>query len=126
MNYYNPYFYSIPNAVSTPKTGLFSRLFGGTGVSLGRILNGAQKAMNFANQAIPLVKQVRPMIGNAKTMFKVMNEFKRAENPKVNNNIIDNTNTAAIEPTVINNNIETEVQDNYIIKNDNNGPTFFM
>ena len=82
MNSYNPYFYSMPTAMSTPKVGLFSRLLGGNGITLGGILNGTQRALNFANQAIPLVKQVRPMIGNAKTMFKVMNEFKRVEKPK--------------------------------------------
>ena len=77
MNYYNPYFYSIPNmAATTSRVGLFSRLFGGNGITLSGILNGTGRVLNFANQAIPLVKQVRPMIGNAKTMFKVMNEFK--------------------------------------------------
>ena len=76
MNYYNPYFYSIPTSLSTPKVGLFSRLLGGSGLTLGKIFNGTQRVLSFANQAIPLVKQVRPMIGNAKTMFKVMNEFK--------------------------------------------------
>ena len=28
-------------------------------------------------QGIPLIKQARPIIKNAKTMFKVMNEFKK-------------------------------------------------
>ena len=90
MNYYNPYFYSMPTTLSTPKVGLFSRLLGGNGITLGGILNGTQRALNFANQAIPLVKQVRPMIVNAKTMFKVMNEFKRVEKPKQNMNTYSN------------------------------------
>lgn len=79
MNYYNPYFYTMPY-VEQP--GLFSRLF--NGLSFGKILNGTERALNFANQAIPLVKQVKPMIGNAKTMFKIMNEFKRSETVKQN------------------------------------------
>ena len=62
MNYYNPYFYTIPSTLSTPKTGLFSRLFAGSGLTIGKIFNGTQRVLNFANQAIPLVKQVRPMI----------------------------------------------------------------
>lgn len=121
MNYYNPYFYSMPTAMSTPKVGLFSRLLGGNGITLGGILNGTQRALNFANQAIPLVKQVRPMIGNAKTMFKVMNEFKRVEKPKqnINNNISSNTNNT---PTLTKE--ETIIENNYTSTEE--GPTFFM
>jgi len=121
MNYYNPYFYTMPTTMSTPKVGLFSRLLGGNGITLSGILNGTQRALNFANQAIPLVKQVRPMIGNAKTMFKVMNEFKRVEKPKqnVNNNISSNTNNTSnlTEEEII-------VENNYISTED--GPTFFI
>lgn len=119
MNYYNPYFYTMPTSIAAPKVGLFSRLFGGSGITLGGILNGTQKALNFANQAIPLVKQVKPMIGNAKTMFKVMNEFKKVEKPirsenKTNSNISNNDNTNIHENTVKEETIS------------NNGPTFFM
>ena len=120
MNYYNPYFYSIPNTLPTPKVGLFSRIFGG-GINLGSILNGTQRALNFANQAIPLVKQVRPMIGNAKTMFRVMNEFKRVEIPKNNNdvNINNKTNTEKITVEKNNDTIEN-------IYSNESGPTFFI
>ena len=76
MNYYNPYFYTIPNI---PKAGLFKRLFGN--ITFSSIINGTERAINLANQAIPLVKQVKPIIGNAKTMFKVMNEFKKNDKP---------------------------------------------
>ena len=120
MNYYNPYFYSMPTTLSTPKVGLFSRLLGGNGVTLGSIINGTQRALNFANQAIPLVKQVRPMIGNAKTMFKVMNEFKRVEKPKQNiNNNINSNNVSDI------NKGETIIENNYSYTTDE-GPTFFI
>ena len=125
MNYYNPYFYTMPTTLSTPKTGFLSRIFGRSGVTLSGILNGTQRALNFANQAIPFVKQVRPMIGNAKTMFKVMNEFKRAEKPKeiknVNNMSINTNNNKNIN--IIENNNEIN-QNNYTTTE--NGPTFFM
>lgn len=88
MNYYNPYFYGMPNVTlnSTPKVGLLSRIFGKSNITFSGILNGTQKVLNVANQAIPLVKQARPMITNAKTMFKIMNEFKKGDtNKKVNN-----------------------------------------
>ncbi len=52
------------------------------GFSLSSILNGTSKTLNFINQAIPVVKQIGPTINNAKTMFKVMNEFKKMDTPK--------------------------------------------
>lgn len=123
MNYYNPYFYTMPTTLRSPKAGLFTRLFGGNGITLGGIINGTQRALNFANQAIPLVKQVRPMIGNAKTMFKVMNEFKRSENPKQSNiqnkSIINNKTSSDIPQNEI-----KDSQNNY--NNTNDGPTFFI
>ena len=126
MNYYNPYFYSMPTTLSTPKAGFFSKLFGSNGITFGGILNGTQRALNFANQAIPFVKQVRPMIGNAKTMFKVMNEFKRTEIPKdikKANNVSTNSNISNIEKINKQENNNT-MQDNY--STFENGPTFFM
>ena len=116
MNYYNPYFYTTPNmtvmAANNAKSGLFSRLFGG--LSFGRIINGTERALNFANQAIPLVKQVKPIIGNAKTMFKVMNEFKRQEKPA-------NTFNQQTNGQFSDNN-----QPNSIKASGTNEPTFFM
>lgn len=115
MNFYNPYLYSIPTSIQTPRVGLFSRLLGGNRINFSSILNGTQRALNFANQAIPLVKQVKPMIGNAKTMFKVMNEFKRIEKP-INKNInIEKTQSNTKE-----NNIQTNINEY------DNGPTFFI
>ena len=126
MNYYNPYFYTTPTSLSalsnTPRIGLLSRLFGRSGVTFGSILNGTQRALSFANQAIPFVKQVRPMIGNAKTMFKVMNEFKRSERPVTNQKSLNNINNNNIYN---NSNYETNTKQNNYINNDE-GPTFFM
>ena len=108
MNYYNPYFYTNPT-VSMGRTGLFSRLF--SNFSFSGLLNSTQKALTFANQAIPFVKQVKPIIGNAKTIFKVMNEFKRTES---SNNTITNINPSKHKHS------------NTIKSNYDNGPTFFI
>ena len=124
MNYYNPYFYSVPSSFAAPKVGLFSRLFGGSGITLSGILNGTQKALNFANQAIPLVKQVRPMRGNAKTMFKVMNEFKKVDtikNDEINPDINTDKTSNLINEKNNDNNINNNLSQEY-----NNGPTFFI
>ncbi len=126
MNYYNPYFYTMPT-VNTPKIGLLSRIFKGSGLSFSSILSGTQKVLGVANQAIPLVKQVQPMMNNAKTMFKIMNEFKKSDNkPKkhrfVNNNTNNKVNTAINTNSENNNTNLKEAVNNY----DNIGPTFFI
>lgn len=113
MNYYNPYFYSIPSTTTVPRLGLFRRLLGGTGITFGGIVDGTQKFLNIANQAIPLVRQVKPIVGNAKTMFKVMNEFKKTQPVKK-----ENINNEIKSNSVINN----ENSNN----NQNSGPTFFQ
>ena len=83
MNYYNPYYMPYMNiptsAVNTAaKTGLFSRLLGGS-LNFSSILNGTQRVLSITNQVIPLVKQAGPIVKNAKTMFKVMSEFNKPE-----------------------------------------------
>lgn len=121
MNYYNPYFYTLPTTtMNAPKIGLFSRLLGGRHFSFGSILSGTQKTLNIVNQTIPLVKQVQPMINNAKTMFKIMNEFKKSDKPnnkqKSNHNQKSNTNTT--------NNYSKD--NDFIEIQEKTGPTFFM
>ena len=113
MNYYyNPYFYSIPNM--GPRLGLFSRLFGGRNFSFSGLLSGTQKTLNTINQIIPLAKQAKPLVNNVKTMFKVMNEFKKVNIPQ--QSIYEDYNNLGKEKT----------QQNESYKNSNNGPTFFL
>ena len=80
MNY-NPYFYGVPTTVA-PK-GLFSTLFGG--INLQSFIANTSKTLNVINQTIPIIKQAKPILNNARTMFKVMNEFKKVETPTINN-----------------------------------------
>lgn len=91
MNYYMPYFNMYPNMISNvaptvnASKGIFSSLFGR--LNWGSILSNTQKTLNLVNQAIPVIKQVSPVMKNAKTMFKVMNEFKRIDSPAPNTKI---------------------------------------
>jgi len=104
MNFYNPYLYSIPT--TTASTGLLSRL------NFSSILSGTTKALNFVNQAIPVVKQVSPIMKNAKTMFQIMNEFKKTDTtsaPIDNNTSLNNSHDSLPEIPVT-----------------TNGPTFFV
>ena len=91
MNYYNPYFYGMPaNTFNTiERQGLIKSLF--KNFNYQNFLNTTQKTLNVVNQTIPLIKQTTPIIKNAKTMFRVLNEFKK----------IDNTNSIKKEPSKI-------------------------
>ena len=92
MNYYYPYYTTIP-MFSMARPTLFEALRNSIrSINFSGILNGTQKTLNIVNQAIPLVKQVSPVVKNAKTMFKVMNEFKKNDFPrKQSNHSINNS-----------------------------------
>lgn len=113
MNY-NPYFFS-PYTNTAASRGLFTNLFRGGNFSFTNILSGTQKVLNIANQAIPVIKQISPVMKNAKTMFKVMNEFKKVETPTIieEKKVVETTNEdISTTPPEINNYTE--------------GPTFFI
>lgn len=117
MNYY-PFYNMAPTGYASGATGgLFTRLF--RGINFSSILNGTQKTINFMNQAIPMVKQISPLVKNTKTMFKVMNEFRKTDKKpaKQSNNVIksENKNTDT--------NIEKESTSDSFSEN---SPTFFV
>lgn len=112
MNFYNPYFMPYSNVAPT-STGLFSRLLGGKTLNLSSILSGTGKVVNFANQAIPLIKQINPVIQNAKTMFHVMNEFKKVDSPT-------ETRSTSVED------VKEEKKEAVITTSNDVGPTFFL
>lgn len=86
MNYYMP-FNAMP--YQPESIGLFSRIFK-NGINWSSILTNTQKTLNIINQTIPVIKQIKPVVNNTKTMFKIMNEFKKVEAP---NNQSENQKT---------------------------------
>ena len=75
--------YNNPFLYQSIRPSLFSRLFRGAaagGINWGNILSNAQKSLGIINQAIPLVYQVKPIISNAKTMFKIAGAMKDSDN----------------------------------------------
>jgi len=123
MNYY-PYFNGMPYVPAAPvaKTGLFKGLLGN--INFSSILNGTQKTLGIVNQALPLIKEARPVINNAKTMFRVMNEFKKSEIPVTNN--INNSNSNISNNTNVNNDTVNETETIKTPTYQNNLPTFFQ
>ena len=68
----------FPNQFVTPS--LFSKgLSAAKGINWGGILDGTQKTLGIINQAIPIVYQVKPILTNAKTMFKIADVMKQPD-----------------------------------------------
>ncbi len=73
--YNNPFFYGGPGALA--RRGLFQSL---RGINWGNFLSNTQKTLGVINQAIPIVYQVKPIMRNAKTMFKIADTLRRPDN----------------------------------------------
>ncbi len=86
--YGNPFAYSSMTPSVLPKVSLFSKLRGG--INWSNFLSGTSKTLNVINQAIPLYYQVKPLVKNASTLFKIADIIKsddgngESRNTKVN------------------------------------------
>lgn len=52
---------------------------GFNGLSLGKIVGGLSKTLNIVNQALPLYKQLRPIISNAGSILSIFREFNKPD-----------------------------------------------
>ena len=98
--YYNnffPYHNSLYN--NTLRKGLFNI----KSINWSNLLTNTQKTLNVINQAIPVYYQIKPIWGNAKTMFQMIGALKENDS---------NLNTNTIKK-----------EDNK--KNTSQGPVFF-
>lgn len=91
---------------------MFSNPYG-TGLSLTKVLSGLSKTLNVANQVIPLYKEAKPMINNAKTIFSAIKEFGKKDNQTVTST--NNAETTIKKDTTPNTRIIS-----------NNHPKFFL
>lgn len=48
-------------------------------IKWGSLLDGTQKTLGVINQAIPVIYQVKPIVNNAKTLFKIANVINTPE-----------------------------------------------
>jgi hypothetical protein len=125
--YMMPYSYMPMGGVATAARsgGILRGLFGG-GLNFGSILSGTGRVLNIANQAIPVIKQTTPILRNAKTMFKVMNEFKKPDTPASNSSNNSTTNNATNSSNSTNSEtkgVQNSTNPSYSV---DGGPTFFM
>ena len=65
----------------------------GSGLSFTKVLSGISKTLNVANQVIPIYREAKPMINNAKTIFSALKEIGKS-NP---NTTSTNTNNETKE-----------------------------
>lgn len=98
---YNEYNMGMPNYNYMPKRG----------INWNNILNNTQRTLGIINQAIPIVYQVRPLLNNARTLFRVASA--------INSNEEEERNEVR-EETNYNSNV------NYETKKDSNGPIFYL
>ncbi len=98
--YNNPYIMNagLRGASALGKGGLFSSI---KAVNWGTLLGNTQKTLGIINQAIPIVYQVKPIMNNARTMFKVMGAVRDDATPTNNYENINSQSSTAQESTVI-------------------------
>ena len=81
-------------------------------INWNNILNNTQRTLGIINQAIPIVYQVRPLINNARTLFRVASAINDNDEDETDNNISN-------ENSYNNSNLYNE-------KKDSNGPIFYL
>jgi len=85
------------------------------GINWSSLLNNTSKTLSVVREAIPIVKEVGPMMNNMKSMLKVASVFKNEHKP--NNNINNN-----IKSTTDNFNNQSSTENNIM----QNEPNFFL
>lgn len=53
-----------------------------TTLTLPKVLSGISKGLSIANQAIPIYKEVKPIVNNARNLFTLAKEFRNMGNTK--------------------------------------------
>lgn len=126
--------------------GLFGRLGNSMraikGINWGGLITNASKTLNVVNQAIPLVRQVGPMVNNMKSMLRIASVFKdetdkkpdkkanQTTTNKINNhknNYNQNTSNNTVNSQNRSNAIDIKEQDDYRnFEHYDNSPTFFV
>lgn len=96
--YPNPYLIT-----ATPKVSLLSKgLSSLKSIKWSTLLEGTQKTLGVINQAIPIVYQIKPIVNNAKTIFKIADSLKedpvRPEEIKASPTTNTTTNTSSTSP----------------------------
>lgn len=79
-----------------PTTGGLLNLIKGLNIS--GILDGTQKTLSVINQAIPVIYQVKPLVSNIGTLFKIKNIMNEPISNTTTNSIIEDTKSSNNSP----------------------------
>lgn len=118
--------------------GILSSLFGGgrgatslggiqKSFNFGSLLTNTSKALGVVKEAIPIVKEVGPMVGNMKQMLKIASIFKDETDIVTNTSQTNITHNTSSKPAVVSS--EKENDTNIIsttTNQSNNQPNFFL
>ena len=85
----------------------------GTGLNFTKVLSGIAKTLNVANQVIPIYKEAKPMINNAKTILGALKDIGKSNNKTTSSN---NSNNVSIKKE------EAPIKD----ISSSNAPRFFL
>jgi len=95
-----------------------------SGINWSSLLSNTQKTLGIINQAIPAFYQIKPIFGNMKTMFKVVNELNKEDininNNSNNNDIVSNSNNSTVNSNTL------QTRQSYSTIQDDEGPSFFV
>ena len=72
-------------------------------LSLGKILSGISKGLGIVNQAIPIYKEIKPMMSSAKKVLEIAKEFNKSSNTKTMDVTQKKEVTKTVTPSVITN-----------------------
>lgn len=86
-------------------------------INFGGILNNVSRTLGVVKDAIPIVKEVRPMIGNMRSIVKIASAFKDETDTNTKK---ENTNTTPASS--LNSTNETSTNTSY----NSNEPNFFL
>lgn len=87
--------------------------------SIGKLVGGLSKTLGVVNQVIPIYKEAKPLVQNAKNALSLIKEFSNTATDRVNKNKINNIEPIKEKINIIKN------MDNKNISN-KKGPTFFL
>ncbi len=88
----------------------------GRGLTLTSVLGGISKGLGILNQAIPLYREIKPMIGSARKVMSVLQEL------KVNNNSNNTNNSTSNNKTTI----DIEENKKIVTYESQSAPVFFQ
>lgn len=72
-------------------------------LSLTKVLSGISKGLGIVNQAIPIYKEIKPMMSNARKVLEIVKEFNKGSNTKTIDVTPKKEVTKTVTPSVLTN-----------------------